>query len=109
MNSIEIHKVAENQLLELQRISRQTFYEAFSAVNTEDDMAMYLEHSLSIEKLSAELSNENTEFYFAQLNEQIIGYLKFNVGEAQTDLQDEQALEIERIYLLINYAGMGVG
>jgi ribosomal protein S18 acetylase RimI-like enzyme len=78
-------------------------------VNTEDDMAMYLEHSLSIEKLSAELSNENTEFYFAQLNEQIIGYLKFNVGEAQTDLQDEQALEIERIYLLINYAGMGVG
>jgi ribosomal protein S18 acetylase RimI-like enzyme len=109
MNSIEIHKVAENQLLELQRISRQTFYEAFSAVNTEDDMAMYLEHSLSIEKLAAELSNENTEFYFAQLNEQIIGYLKFNVGEAQTDLQDEQALEIERIYLLINYAGMGVG
>jgi len=109
MNSIEIHKVAENQLLELQRISRQTFYEAFSAVNTEDDMAMYLEHSLSIEKLSAELSNENTEFYFAQLNEQIIGYLKFNVGEAQTDLQDEQALEIERIYLLIKYAGMGVG
>jgi ribosomal protein S18 acetylase RimI-like enzyme len=109
MNSIEIHKVAENQILELQRISRQTFYEAFSAVNTEDDMAMYLEHSLSIEKLAAELSNENTEFYFAQLNEQIIGYLKFNVGEAQTDLQDEQALEIERIYLLINYAGMGVG
>jgi len=109
MNSIEIHKVAENQLLELQRISRQTFYEAFSAVNTEDDMAMYLEHSLSIEKLAAELSNENTEFYFAQLNEQIIGYLKFNVGEAQTDLQDEQALEIERIYLLIRYAGMGVG
>jgi ribosomal protein S18 acetylase RimI-like enzyme len=109
MNSIEIHKVAENQLLELQRISRQTFYEAFSAVNTEDDMAMYLEHSLSIEKLSAELSNENTEFYFAQLNEQIIGYLKFNLGEAQTDLQDEQALEIERIYLLIKYAGMGVG
>jgi ribosomal protein S18 acetylase RimI-like enzyme len=109
MNGIEIHKVTEAQLLELQEISRQTFYEAFSAVNSEEDMAMYLEHSLSIEKLSAELSNENTEFYFAQLNDQVIGYLKLNTNDAQTDLQDEQALEVERIYLLIEYASKGVG
>jgi diamine N-acetyltransferase len=109
MNGIEIHKVTETQLLELQKISRQTFYEAFSAVNSEEDMAMYLEHSLSIEKLSTELSNENTEFYFAQLNDQVIGYLKLNTNDAQTDLQDEQALEVERIYLLIEYASKGVG
>lgn len=109
MNGIEIHKVTETQLLELQKISRQTFYEAFSPVNSEEDMAMYLEHSLSIEKLSAELSNENTEFYFAQLNDQVIGYLKLNTNDAQTDLQDEQALEVERIYLLIEYASKGVG
>jgi ribosomal protein S18 acetylase RimI-like enzyme len=109
MNGIEIHKVTENQLLELQKISRQTFYEAFFEVNTEEDMAMYLEHNLSIEKLSAELSNENTEFYFAQLNGQVIGYLKLNANDAQTDLKDEHALEVERIYLLIEYASKGVG
>ena len=109
MNGIEIHKVTENQLLELQKISRQTFYEAFFEVNTEEDMAMYLEHNLSIEKLSVELSNENTEFYFAQLNGQVIGYLKLNANDAQTDLKDEHTLEVERIYLLIEYASKGVG
>ena len=39
----------------------------------------------------------------------MIGYLKINVGQAQTELKDEQALEIERIYVLQQYHGKKVG
>ncbi len=109
MNGIEIHKVTENQLIELQKISMQTFYEAFSDMNTEENMALYFANSLSIEKLTSEFNNELTEFYFAKFHNQIIGFLKLNFGNAQSDNQDENATEIERIYLLNQYCGKGVG
>ena len=50
-----------------------------------------------------------SEFYFAQLNDENIGYLKINTGEAQTEKQEKNALEIERIYVLNEYHGKNVG
>jgi ribosomal protein S18 acetylase RimI-like enzyme len=44
-----------------------------------------------------------------RLDEAVIGYLKINTGQAQTELQDSQALEIERIYVLKSFHGKKVG
>jgi hypothetical protein len=41
----------------LQTISRLTFYEEFSLVNTEGNLSRHLENKLSLERLSEELSN----------------------------------------------------
>ena len=38
-----------------------------------------------------------------------MGYLKLNTAHAQTEPQAADALEIERIYVLSNYHGGGVG
>ncbi|SMG52036.1 GNAT family N-acetyltransferase, partial [Sphingobacterium psychroaquaticum] len=40
---------------------------------------------------------------------EVIGYLKINFGQSQTELKDEKALEIERIYVLKEYHGKNVG
>ena len=72
-------------------------------------MKSYLENGFSIDKITDELNNENTEFYFAELNEKIIGYLKVNVGESQTEMKIKNALEIERIYVLKEFHGKKVG
>ena len=42
-------------------------------------------------------------------NEMVIGYLKINTGDAQTEIQDSQTLEIERIYVLKEFHGKKVG
>ncbi|MFM6938558.1 MAG: GNAT family N-acetyltransferase [Aquirufa sp.] len=39
----------------------------------------------------------------------MIGYLKVNWGDAQSENQDPNALEIERIYVLQQYHGTQVG
>jgi ribosomal protein S18 acetylase RimI-like enzyme len=39
----------------------------------------------------------------------VIGYLKLNFGQSQTELQDNRALEIERIYVLKEFHGKSVG
>ena len=109
MSIIEIRKVTINDLDQLQKIGRQTFYETFASGNTEDNMNKYLDESFSDTKLTTELSDNNAEFYFATLDNNVIGYLKINFGKSQTELQDEKAVEIERIYVLKEYHGKNIG
>lgn len=109
MEQIEIKQVTLNHIEELQKIGSQTFHETFSAGNTEENMTNYLNEGFSIEKLTAELNDKNAEFYFATLDNNVIGYLKLNFGQSQTELQDDKALEIERIYVLKEFHGIKVG
>lgn len=109
MEQIEIEQVTLNDIEELQQIGRQTFYETFSAGNTEENMTNYLNEGFSIEKLTAELNDKNAEFYFATVDKNVVGYLKLNFGQSQTELQDDKALEIERIYVLKEFHGKKVG
>lgn len=109
MKEVEIRRVTFNEINQLQKISRQTFYETFSAVNTEENMAKYLTEEFSLEKLSVELNNKNSEFYFAIFEKEIIGYLKLNSGQSQTEFKDIKSLEIERIYVLKEFHGKNVG
>lgn len=109
MTNIEIREVTPDQIGQLQQISRQTFQETFAAVNTAENMAKYLEEELSIEKLQSELNNPASRFYFATLDNQPIGYLKINFAEAQTELKDSRAIEIERIYISKAWQGLKIG
>ena len=109
MHTVTLLKVGLNDVEKLQAISRVTFMQTFSADNSEADMEVYLNTSFSIQKLSAELSNLDSEFYFAQENDLIIGYLKVNTGAAQTEKKEAAAFEIERIYVDHAYLGKKVG
>ena len=109
MNKIEITKIGLNEIEQLQAIGKQTFFETFADKNTEENMQKYLEEGFTIEKLTAELTNPDSEFYFAQSNNNVIGYLKINFGSAQTELKDTKSLEIERIYVLQAFHGQKVG
>ncbi|MNU90797.1 Protease synthase and sporulation negative regulatory protein PAI 1 [compost metagenome] len=109
MEHIEVKKASLKDLEQLQKIGRQTFLETFSESNSEENMAQYLENGFSSDKLSPELNNESSEFYFAVLDNTIIGYLKVNTGQSQTEMKDDTALEIERIYVLQEFHGKKVG
>jgi diamine N-acetyltransferase len=109
MTTIEVYKIGLSAIEQLQKIGRQTFFETFAESNTEENMQNYLNEGFTIEKLTAELTNQNSEFYFAEWEKQLIGYLKINFGEAQTELKENQTLEIERIYVLKEFHGKNVG
>ncbi len=72
-------------------------------------MERYLEESFSPERLTHELTNSGAELYLATLGDEVVGYLKVNFGEAQTELQDSKAVEIERIYVSNAFHGNKVG
>lgn len=108
-NKIFIQKITLNEVEALQAISRLTFYETFADVNTEENMSYYLENELSLERLSEELSNPNSEFYFAFCEDEVIGYLKINYKSAQNEHKTANSIEIERIYVKKIFLGKKVG
>ncbi|SEO25555.1 Ribosomal protein S18 acetylase RimI [Flavobacterium sp. CF108] len=109
MEDIHINEITLDDIDQLQKIGRQTFQETFSEHNSEENMLTYLDEKFSKEKLTEELTNKNSQFYFAVLGNNTIGYLKINFGESQTELQDEKSLEIERIYVSKEFHGKKVG
>jgi len=109
LSKIEIENVTVNDIEKLQVIGKQTFHETFFESNSDENMKNYLDEGFSTEKLIAELKDKNSEFYFATIDKKIIGYLKINFGESQTELKENKALEIERIYVSKEFHGKSVG
>jgi ribosomal protein S18 acetylase RimI-like enzyme len=109
MEKLKIRKATYKDTELLQNIGRQTFFEKFTENNSEENMLKYASEAYSFEKIASEVNNPNSQFYLATLNNQTVGYLKINFGEAQTELQDPQALELERIYVLNEFQGQKIG
>ena len=107
--TVKIREINIDELETLQQISRTTFTETFSVQNTEENMRVYLHNNLSLEKLGEEMRNPDSSFYFAELKDEVIGYLKLNVGTAQNEWKEDTGIEIERIYVLKEYHGYKIG
>jgi len=106
---IEIKQVNISDAATLLELSRKTFFDAFLHQNNIADMEAYASTAFTLQKFEKELSNADSEFYFALVEGSIAGYLKLNYNNAQTELQDTDALEIERIYILSEYQGQQIG
>ena len=94
---------------DLVEISRVTFVDAFEKVNNPEDFRNYLSKAFSIEKIKSALLDTNTQFYFAYLNDSLVGYFKLNEREAQTESFEDNTLELERIYVLQDFQGKQIG
>src|SRR5688572_7441838 len=106
---MELVKATLSHLPDLQELGKKTFFETFASVNTEENMNQYLDTNFSFKKLTMEISTPDSEFYLANLNRSFIGYLKINFNNAQTELKENDGMEIERIYVLKEYHGKQVG
>jgi ribosomal protein S18 acetylase RimI-like enzyme len=90
-------------------ISRETFTEAFAAQNNPQDFEHYLNTALTRERIACELDHPQASFYFVKNTKEIVGYFKINDAKAQTDICDNTSYELERIYVLSNHQGHGIG
>ena len=99
MPQLSLKRLTPLDLPTLQEVSISTFVETFAHLNSEENMRKYLEECLSLSKLTEEFNTEGSEFFFAMMGEEVIGYLKINTGKAQTE-PVENALEVEQVDLL---------
>jgi len=107
--NIRLAQCTLNDLNALQKISYQTFDETFRSTNSDETMDAFLSAAFNHDKLKTELQILNSEFYFIYYGDNLSGYLKINFAPDQSDVNDEESLEVERIYILKEFAGKGLG
>ena len=106
---MNIEKATIEDIDLLLELGKTTFAQTFAADNTPENMAAYMNRAFTHEKLKSELENPNSEFYLMRVDEEAIGYLKVNTANAQTEPQPYDTLEIERVYVLKDFYGQGIG
>lgn len=104
-----IKPITTDDVKKLQEVSRITFKTTFDPFTAPDDMQKFLKEDYETDKLIKEIKNPNSRFFFLMQNGEVAGYLKINVGDAQTEHLKPNSLEVERIYLLPNFQHKGLG
>ena len=109
MDNLELMECTLSYIDTLHAISIETFSNTFKEQNSEENLTNYLEKAYNKNKLANELSNPNSSFFFLKKSDQIVGYLKINIEDAQSEYVADNALEIERIYIRKQYLRQGYG
>jgi ribosomal protein S18 acetylase RimI-like enzyme len=106
---IEIKKANLENLISIQTISKQSFTETFADINTPENMEKYLLENFNTAQITLEINNPESIFYLAFWENEPIGFLKVNLGKAQTESLYKNTLEIQRIYVLKAFHGKKIG
>jgi ribosomal protein S18 acetylase RimI-like enzyme len=107
--TVKIIKCSREDLQILQEISIETFNDTFKDQNSPENMKAYLERAFNFKQLEEELSNVSSEIFFIYFNEELAGYLKVNMNDAQSEKLGDESLEIERIYIKNKFQKHGLG
>ena len=107
---MRIKQLDISDLDDLKRVSIETFSDTFGPLNTAENMEIFLKSNYNERTLAAQLNNQNSFFYFVYNDtEEVMGYLKLNIQNAQSEETFENALEIERIYVRSTFQKHGLG
>jgi hypothetical protein len=106
---ITIHKVEISESEALLAYSKKTFYDFFAHQNDPANMEAYSVVAFTMESICEQINNSDSVFYFALYEGDIVGYLKLNFNDAQTEFKDKNALEVERIYVSGEHHGKYIG
>lgn len=105
----QLHQCSVADVDELRAVSIETYTDTFGEFNSDENMRIYLEDAYNREKLTAELAETNSQFFFMKENNETVGYLKLNLGDAQTEYIGDNLLEVERIYVRTVFLRNGYG
>ena len=90
---------------ELQKLSQITYLNSFISILNEDDVKIYTSIKYSLENLKIDRENNTTLFLFLTLDNEKIGYIKYDYNSAKL----KNSLDIDRIYLLDTHKNKGLG
>lgn len=105
---LTIQRIAPSDADELSKLC-VSIYDQFYTYLWNDDGRWYKHYAYAPEVLAGELQQPMSHFYWLVYHYQKIGYLKVNFEVAYPELMDQRCVELERIYLLKEFTGMGIG
>jgi ribosomal protein S18 acetylase RimI-like enzyme len=86
-----------------------TFYEAYFLQDDSGDLANYVLESFSVEKIEREIADKDSTFFIAEADGCAVGYAKLRENAPAECVKGENAVEIQRVYILEKMRGKSVG
>ena len=105
-----LRRVTSDDLSLIQQVGRDTYVPYYPHVWHPGGVEWYVDICFNTERLEQELANPAIEYYFPMTAEgQVIGLLKLHTNEPTPDEGIERAIFIEKIYLMPDFFGKGMG
>src|SRR5258706_5036963 len=91
-------------------IGKKSFRRAFEHLfKCKEDLFEYLEHTYDPVKLARSLRNENNVYLLALIDGEPAGFVKIKKISLNENIQSLGQMELQKIYVLQEYQGQGVG
>jgi diamine N-acetyltransferase len=108
MNEITMRRITLRDVPALSVLAKQTFCDTFTGTCTEEDMQDFLERYYNENTLAKEVEDKSMEYFFAMIDEEIVGYLLFADGKEDfAEIHGSTALELKRFYVSKEFHGKG--
>ncbi len=105
---MELKKALLTDIIDLKKICIDAYSKNFSGHWNDGGLEWYLDKEFSTERLKSDLTSKNTEYYFIEHELKAVGFLKIR-NNSITNLPIENGVELEKIYVLPECKGMGIG
>lgn len=109
MNDITIRLASKEDAELIADLSHTTFYDAFAKDNTKEDMDLFMNEQFNKAALMQEVEDGDGIFILAYAGNKPCGYVRMRLTNKEKILENENAIEIARIYALSSSIGKGVG
>lgn len=107
LSDIQIVKIEKADAALISEIAKKTFYDTFAGTCTPVDMQHFLNFYYAENVMLAEIEKESLHYYFAKINNKVIGYLLFEENNEEFKTLNKKAIELRRFYVLSEYQGKG--
>ena len=106
---IEIKKAMDKDVKTLSIVSRKAFYVPHKDVIPKDIMENYIRTNFNEENLLKEISNPEFQYYLLYKNDVLAGFSKIIINSKNIHIKEENVTKMERLYLLEEFYGTGLG
>lgn len=93
----------------LAALGTTTCYEAYFELDPSQDLADYCARIYSPENVQTEFNDPNSTYLIAEINDRAVGFVKLRENKPVECVDGENAIELQRIYVLERVKGSGVG
>lgn len=103
-----LKKVTLKNIVQLKELCRQAYTLNFHDHWNAGGLEWYLEKEFGNERLKVDLKDKNITYFFILYNQIPVGFIKLKIN-AVLDNSLKNISELEKIYILPKYKGMGIG
>ncbi|NAS32636.1 GNAT family N-acetyltransferase [Flavobacteriaceae bacterium R38] len=108
MSALIFHRCTSKDIPVLITVGQRAYKQNYLHI-WNDDGSFYIQKSFSKNTFETDLANKNVIYFIIYEDSIAIGLIKINFNTSLDGFSDHQTVEIEKIYLVAEAAGKGVG